>query len=145
MARVGVEWRRNIDLVRWWYKYLRELLKTRKLPDWQLIRCDRSYIQKQLYLALKKEGYRVKSEYEIYGYQVDLVLKKYRIAIECDGKEYHSSAHQKKLDWKKSAVLRKHSWTVLRFTGKQINTNLQNCVEQINQNSGVHLKWWQKV
>ncbi|SFX75130.1 Very-short-patch-repair endonuclease [Thermoactinomyces sp. DSM 45891] len=145
MARLEVEWRRNIDLIRWCYKYIKELVTTRRLPDWQLIRCDRSYIQKRLYLALKKEGYKVKAEYETCGYQVDLVIKKYRIAIETDGAAYHSSDYQKKLDRKKTAVLRKHGWTVIRFTGKQVNSNVHACVEQINQKSGIHLKWWQRI
>ena len=143
MAKFSVELRRNKDYLVWIGIYLKQLIKTRRFPDWQRIKCSRSYIQKRLYDALKREGYKVKAEYETCGYQVDLVIKKYRLAIECDGEAYHSSPKQKKLDRKKTAVLSKHGWKVMRFKGKQINKQLQKCINQINEYTGIHQKkWW---
>lgn len=144
MAKFIVEFRRNRDYIKWIIMYLKQLVKTKRLPDWQRIKCSRSYIQERLYDALKREGYKVKAEYETCGYQIDLVIKKYRLAIECDGERYHSSPEQKRRDRKKTAVLSKHGWKVMRFKGKEINNQLQKCIDQINEYTGIHRKrWWQ--
>lgn len=143
MAKFSVELRRNKDYLVWIGMYFKQLIQTRRFPDWQRIKCSRSHIQKRLYDALMREGYKVKVEYETCGYQVDLVIKKYRLAIECDGEKWHSSPEQKARDRKKNAVLRKHGWKVMRFKGWEINKQLQKCVDQINEYTGIYCKrWW---
>jgi very-short-patch-repair endonuclease len=47
-----------------------------------------------------------------------------RLAIEFDGKEYHSLRAQKALDWKKGAYLRKRGYKVMRISGSSI----VNCI-----------------
>jgi len=140
LAKFLVEWRRNRDYIQWTFTYFRQLLQTRRFPDWQRIKCGRSPIQERLYDALKKEGYRVLAEYETCGYQVDLVIRKYRLAIECDGKAYHSSKEQKKRDRQKTAVLTKNGWKVMRFKGWQINKQLDQCIEEIHAYTGFRRK-----
>ncbi|TCS94973.1 endonuclease domain-containing protein [Hazenella coriacea] len=143
MAKLSVELRRNKDYLVWIGMYFKQLFQTKRLPDWQRIKCSRSPIQIRLYDALKREGYRrVKSEYETCGYQIDLVIKRYRLAIECDGAAYHSNTEQKARDRKKSAVLRKHGWKVMRFKGREINGQIEKCVERINEYTGIHHKHW---
>jgi very-short-patch-repair endonuclease len=144
VAKFIVQFRRDRDYLIWIGMYLKQLFQTKRFPDWQRIKCSRSPIQIRLYDALKREGYRVKAEYETCGYQVDLVIKKYRLAIECDGAAFHSSPEQKKRDRKKTAVLSKHGWKVMRFKGWQINKQVEKCVERINEYTGIHRKrWWQ--
>ncbi|WP_124726869.1 endonuclease domain-containing protein [Staphylospora marina] len=140
MAKFTVQLRRDWDYLKWIVMYVVQLVKTRRLPDWQRIKCSRSPIQIRLYDALKREGYKVLAEYETCGYQVDLVIKKYRLAIECDGMAYHSSEEQKKRDRKKTAVLTKHGWKVMRFKGVEINRQLEKCVKRINEYTGIHEK-----
>jgi very-short-patch-repair endonuclease len=59
----------------------------------------------------------VKAEYETCGYQVDLVIKKYRLAIECDGAEFHSSLEQKQRDRKKTAYCHAKGAEVMNLFG----------------------------
>lgn len=65
-------------------------------------------------------------------YRIDLTLPGYQIAIECDGKAYHSSPNQKAHDKKKNAYLRRNGWNVLRFSGRQINGNLSHVLNRID-------------
>jgi very-short-patch-repair endonuclease len=91
-----------------------------------------SYIEERLYWRLVEAGYNVKKQVKCGYYYIDLVLPKYRIAIECDGKDFHSSPKQKAYDKKRSAYLYRHGYrSVLRFTGSEINQNPRKCIERI--------------
>lgn len=56
-----------------------------------------------------------------------------RIAIEADGKTYHSSPTQKARDQRKNDYLKKNVWTVLRFSGRQINRELPKVLGKIEE------------
>lgn len=60
-------------------------------------------------------------------------LPLYRIAIECDGKEYHSNPEQRRHDQRKNRYLRKNGWRVLRFSGRSINRNMNKVIARIEK------------
>ena len=95
-------------------------------------RCE-SPIERHLYNVLASRGYKVKAQVPCGRYRIDLALPRYRIAIECDGKAYHSSRSQKAHDRKKDQFLRDHGWTVLRFTGSQINGKMAYVIRKIEE------------
>ncbi|WP_242486874.1 endonuclease domain-containing protein [Peribacillus sp. TH16] len=66
-------------------------------------------------------------------YRIDLALQSYRIAIECDGKAFHSSPEQKAHDRRKNKYLRKNGWKVLRFSGSAINGRMRKVLERIDK------------
>ncbi|WP_257985575.1 endonuclease domain-containing protein [Bacillus sp. V5-8f] len=66
-----------------------------------------SPIERRLDDALILRGEYVKSQVPCGKYRIDLTLPAYRIAIECDGKAYHSSPEQKAQDRRKNAYLRR--------------------------------------
>jgi very-short-patch-repair endonuclease len=92
-----------------------------------------SPIERRLYNVLASRGYEVKAQVPCGRYRIDLALPRYRIAIECDGKAYHSSRSQKAHDRKKDQFLRDHGWTVLRFTGSQINGKMAYVIRKIEE------------
>ena len=93
-----------------------------------------SPIEWRLYNALKNKGYDVRTQTRCGPYRVDLTLPKYRIAIECDGKAYHSSPKQREQDKRRSGYLYRNGYTsVLRFTGSEINRNPYYCVDAIER------------
>jgi very-short-patch-repair endonuclease len=55
------------------------------------------------------------------------------IAIECDGKAYHSTPAQKARDRQKDAYLRSKGWKVLRFSGSMINGSLVDAIKRIEE------------
>lgn len=98
--------------------------------EFELNKCE-SPIERRLFKALTYRGFNVKTQEKCGPYRIDLVLPLYRIAIECDGKAYHSSPEQKKRDKRKTNYLRRHGWSVLRFTGSDINGNMSKVIRRI--------------
>jgi very-short-patch-repair endonuclease len=94
-------------------------------------KCE-SYIEWRLYEALAKKGYKVRTQTRCGPYRIDMTIG--RIAIECDGKAFHSSPEQKKYDKRRSSYLYRNGYrSVLRFTGSEINRNVWSCVSQIEK------------
>nr|WP_144922397.1 DUF559 domain-containing protein [Paenibacillus bovis] len=92
-----------------------------------------SYIERRLYKALQYRGYYVRTQVRCGKYRIDIALPAYRLAIECDGKAYHSSPEQKAHDRRKNAYLRRNGWRVLRFSGRQINGELSKVLARIEK------------
>lgn len=54
------------------------------------------------------------------------------LLIECDGKEFHSSAQQKAHDAKKDAAALNRGFLTMRFTGSQIYRDPDGCAQKIH-------------
>lgn len=102
-------------------------------------KCE-SPIERQLFLAIRKyitdeknNPVRVYSQIPCGRYRIDLVIfsKTRKIAIECDGKAYHSSPEQIAHDRKKDIFLKRNGWDVIRFTGSDIYNNAEGCCQVI--------------
>ena len=63
-------------------------------------------------------------------YKVNIANPVLKIAIEVDGASHHGSK-AKERDAKKNCKLNQLGWTVLRFTNRQVNEDLLNCVEKV--------------
>ncbi|WP_205651888.1 endonuclease domain-containing protein [Bacillus infantis] len=90
-----------------------------------------SPIERRLYDALKSRGEFVRTQVPCGKYRIDIALPGHQIAIECDGKAYHSSKEQKAHDRRKNAYLKANGWKVLRFTGSRISRDLKGIVARI--------------
>ncbi len=56
-----------------------------------------------------------------------------KIAIECDNIKAHSGARQREKDRAKDAFLRRRDWTVLRFTERDVISDIETCIARIQQ------------
>jgi len=92
-----------------------------------------SPIESRLYQALKNRGEYVRTQVPCGRYRIDIALPMHHIAIECDGKAYHSTPTQKAHDKRKNAYLRANGWKVLRFTGKRIYKDLNGIITRIEK------------
>lgn len=92
-----------------------------------------SYIEERLYNALKKNGFNPIPQVKCGPYRIDLALYEYKLAIECDGKEWHSTPEQKRHDARKNNYLKKNGWKVCRLSGKTINSNLGYAINHIKK------------
>lgn len=95
-------------------------------------KCE-SPIERRLYDALAFRGYAVSTQVPCGKYRIDLALYGPRIAIECDGKAYHSSKQQKAHDYRKNAYLKRNGWRVMRFSGREINRDMAKILGQIDE------------
>lgn len=61
----------------------------------------------------------------------DFILKDARLIIELDGHEYHSTPEQLEKDAIRQRYLTRAGYTVIRFTGREINRNAAACVADV--------------
>lgn len=94
-----------------------------------------SPIETRMFKALKERGLNPICQKHVGYYRIDLVIKAkgVKIAIECDGRDYHFSPEQIKHDRKKDEFMQRRGWIVLRFTGSQIHRNASKCVDRVEE------------
>lgn len=101
-------------------------------PDDPYKKCE-SPIERKLYIALLQNGYQVETQTPCGPYRIDMTIPGARIAIEADGKAYHSSPAQKAHDKRKNEYLKKNGWKVLRVSGRQINREMPKVLRKIKE------------
>lgn len=89
-------------------------------------------MESRLFKALIFNGYIAYTRVPCGGYQIDIVLPHYRLAIECEGEEFHSSRKQEVRDRKKERYLQKQGYSVMRISGHQMNGNMKEVLKRIN-------------
>ena len=92
-----------------------------------------SPIERRLFKALWNLNYPVVCQYSIGSYRLDMALPGDKIAIEADGKDWHTKPHQKAHDRKRDAYLKSCGWETLRFSGSQINKDMTWIVKRIEK------------
>jgi very-short-patch-repair endonuclease len=65
------------------------------------------------------KGYKVIPQYEVAGYRIDLVVQgeKAKLAVECDGDQYHNRIDKWQEDIERQQILERAGWTFWRVTG----------------------------
>jgi hypothetical protein len=81
--------------------------------DWPMLFTP---IEQALWTDIRQEGLVLYPQHPVAGYFVDFGHPKVRVAIECDGKEYHTNRTK---DAVREQAIRAKGWTVYRFTGSQ--------------------------
>ncbi len=85
--------------------------------------------------ALKENGIEASYNFPIrskHGYILDFAIVDLKIDIECDGEAWHKKGNSR--DRKRNWVLRNMGWKILRFRGKQILENVDECIKEIKLN-----------
>ncbi len=101
------------------------------IPD--INKCE-SPIERRVYNGLVQHGLYPNPQFKVGRYRIDLAFPYQKIAIECDGKAFHSSPGEKRHDKKRDEYLRSEGWIVLRFSGRKINRDLPGVVNKIKEN-----------
>lgn len=114
-----------------------------------------SKIELKLRKALWKKGYRYRKNYKMLPGKPDIVLTKYKIAIFCDSEFFHGKdwddlklqlekgknsdfwiqkiTRNRERDKEVNEQLLFMGWTVLRFWGKDISKDVDQCVKVIEE------------
>jgi very-short-patch-repair endonuclease len=98
-----------------------------------------SPIEEKLYLSLKHEKIPVERQLFIYDTRQPCCLdfaifcKDGNLNVECDGEEFHSTKEAQIKDRKRDNDLTSIGWSILRFSGKEINQSSKDCVRQIKR------------
>lgn len=131
------------------------LTKEQRRKNMQHIKSKNTSIEIKLRKALWKKGYHYRKNYTLLPGVPDIVLTKYRIAIFCDSEFFHgkdweimrpriekgnNSAYWiKKIERnrERDAEINKQllalDWTIIRFWGKDILKNIDECIKIIEE------------
>jgi very-short-patch-repair endonuclease len=88
-------------------------------------------IERRLWSALLRIGVATRREWKVGRYDLDLALPARKVAIEADGRYWHSTAQQRERDARRDAMLRAAGWTVLRFGENEINADAAACAASV--------------
>lgn len=89
-------------------------------------------IEKKVKNRLREWGVKFEEQYNMDNkFLIDIAFPTLKIAVECDGEYWHSLPRNKHVDKQKQIHCDKHGWQLLRFTDKQINRNLDDCINII--------------
>jgi very-short-patch-repair endonuclease len=87
--------------------------------------------------ALRSAGVDFFREYNIMRrgkvkYRLDFALfcKNGQLDIECDGRRWHSTPRQRAKDLKRDKWLKQNGWTTLRFSEREVVTDIGTCVSK---------------
>lgn len=131
------------------------LTKEQRRKNMQNIRAKDTTIEVKLRKALWSKGYRYRKNDKRLPGKPDIVLPKYKIAIFCDSEFFHGkdweilklrieqgdnseywlnkiSKNRQRDDEVNKQLLFK-GWTVIRFWGKDIQKNLDECVKVVEE------------
>jgi len=64
-------------------------------------------------------------------YRVDYIFRDARLIVELDGHAYHSTPEQLENDAIRQRYLTRAGYTVIRFTGREINRDVKYCVDEV--------------
>lgn len=108
-------------------------------------------IEVKLRKALWHAGIHYRKNVKVINCHPDIVIKKYKLAIFCDGDFWHGRTSEKysvkthsdywnekikrnkERDLENTITLRDAGWTVMRFWEEEIDKNLEKCVREIKE------------
>ena len=131
------------------------LTKEQRHKNMSNIKNKDTAIEVRLRKALWEKGYRYRKNYKLLPGKPDIVLTKYKVAIFCDSEFFHGKdwdklqeqikkgnnsefwinkiSKNRSRDEEINKKLEFMGWTVVRFWGKDIRRNVNQCVEVIDE------------
>lgn len=131
------------------------LTKEQRHRNMKNIKSEDTSIELLLRKALWKKGYRYRKNYTKLPGKPDIVLIKYKIAIFCDGEFFHGKdwiinkeriergnnsqywikkiSRNMERDKENGQALFFQGWTVIRFWGRDIKKNVDECIQVIEE------------
>ena len=85
--------------------------------------------------SLLAAGYHIVQQWEVGAYRIDLVAmyKGNRIAIECDGEQYHSGEEKVREDMERQTILERLGWRFIRIRGSEYYRHPEKTMERVIQ------------
>lgn len=128
-----------------------KLTKEQRRKNMQAVKASGSKIETTLAKTLWNRGHRYRKNDRLVFGKPDITMKRYKLAIFIDSEFWHGKDwverkrdlksnidfwHKKiegniKRDKLVNQILRKEGWTVLRFWGKAVTKNLEDCINKV--------------
>ncbi|TSA19882.1 DUF559 domain-containing protein [bacterium] len=99
-----------------------------------------SWFEVDTFLQVFDRGYRIIQQFKVAGYSIDLVIEddQRRLAVECDGDDWHSSLEQREQDMRRQRILERCGWTFWRVRGSEFYFNTEQAMESLWQTLEAH-------
>ena len=117
-----------------------KLTPEQRRKNMQSIKGKNTSIERILRKALWNKGYHYRKNYKVLPGKPDIALTKYKIAIFCDGENGKNSEYwitkisrNRERDNEINKKLLFMGWTVIRFWGKDIKKNTDECIQVIEE------------
>lgn len=88
-------------------------------------------IEREMFDSFVGAGFEPVHNLRVGRWFVDIALPELKVAVECDGGNWHNSKEARERDAKKDAYLRGHGWEVFRFSGKRIKGDVDGCRDEV--------------
>jgi very-short-patch-repair endonuclease len=115
--------------------HFREPMPNQVNPSAQLIELCQSGFERAVFSALVERGYRVIPQVGALGYSIDMVVEGEggrRIAIECDGDQYHGPGRWAD-DMRRQRILERVGWTFWRCFGSNYSIDPEAALDDLVQ------------
>ncbi len=101
--------------------------------------------------TLLAKGYHLTQQWKVGAYRIDMVIEYggKRIALECDGEQYHTGSGKVRQDMERQTILERMGWRFIRIRGSEYYLDPTKCMERvfreleaagIYQESPIHLQ-----
>lgn len=83
--------------------------------------------------ALVSRNYHIEQQWEVGAYRLDMVVMcgEKKIAIECDGEQFHSGEDKIREDMERQTILERIGWRFIRIRGSEYYRNPDACIERV--------------
>jgi len=95
-------------------------------------KCENPF-EEEVFYAIIAKGYRVIPQYNVANYKIDLVVQgeKSKLAVKCDGDQWHNSIEDKERDFSRERILQRAGWTFQRILGSQYYNNPEKTLARL--------------
>ena len=92
-----------------------------------------SWFEARVFHSVASRGFHVISQEKVSQYKIDMVISgsNKKLAVECDGDHWHSSAEAVERDMKRQWWLERCGWTFWRLRESDFNRNTENSLEPL--------------
>ena len=90
-------------------------------------------IEQIMQIALEETGLPFERQKRISTYTVDfsIEINDYKLAVECDGLYWHTAPGRQERDAKRDKDISDLGWTIIRFSDKDIHSDISRCIRII--------------
>lgn len=95
-----------------------------------------SPMEERFFEEAKRQGIALTLQHPIGPYRADFVVEPvryYKIAVEVDGRDYHSDEDAVCRDYERDWYFMEHGWVVFRVRGRQVNRQPRQVVERLRR------------
>lgn len=110
-----------------WYEHVCQSIQERVQVK------ENTDIENIMQIALEETGLPFEKQKKIAVYTVDFAIEinNHKIAVECDGLYWHKMQGREERDAGRDKTISENGWTVLRFTDRDIYSDISRCVQII--------------